>query len=149
MPSIWTDADRDDLVRRMWTLTPSHTARWGRFTVPAMVAHLNDSARMAAGDLAVGGNRRAPAFLKWPLVRYLFIYRLPMPKHAPTAPELLARGADADLAREQQTFATLFDGLPRRSTLAATHPAFGPLTRDDWGALIHKHTDHHLRQFGV
>jgi hypothetical protein len=34
-------------------------------------------------------------------------------------------------------------------TLAPTHPAFGRMTADDWGALIHKHTDHHLRQFGA
>lgn len=149
MPSIWTDAHRDDLMRRMWTLTPAHTARWGRFTVQAMVAHLNDAVRMATGDLVVGPNRRAPAFLKWPPVRYLIIHQLPMPKSAPTADELLARGDGADLAREQQTCATLFDGLPRRTTLAAAHPAFGALIRHDWGALIHKHTDHHLRQFGA
>lgn len=148
MPSIWSDASRDDLVRRMWTLTPRHTARWGRFTVQGMVAHLNDASRMATGDLVVSGNPKVPGFLKWPPVRYLVIHHLPMPKNAPTAAELLAR-TDADLEREQQTFATLFDGLPRRTILAATHPVFGVMTRDDWGVLAHKHTDHHLRQFGV
>lgn len=148
MPSIWTDPVRDDLVRRMWTLTPKHSARWGRFTVQAMVAHLNDAVSMATGDLAVSEKPKVPGFLKWPPVRYLVIHHLPMPKSAPTAPELVAR-TTADLSQEQQTMATLFDGLPRRPTLAATHPVFGPLTRDDWGALIHKHTDHHLRQFGV
>lgn len=149
MASIWSDADRDDLVRRMWTLTPTHSANWGRLTVHGMLAHLNDAVRMATGDLVVGSNRRAPAFLQWPLVRYLVIHKLPMPKGAPTADELLARCDGAVLAGEQQHFATLFDGLPRRTTLAAVHPAFGPLTRHDWGALLHKHTDHHLRQFGV
>jgi Protein of unknown function (DUF1569) len=147
MPSIWNDADRDDLVRRAWTLTPAHAARWGKFAVGGMVAHLNDATRMATGDLDV--KAKAPAFLKWPPVRYLLIHVLPMPRSAPTAPELLARSSAADLAREQQTLATLFDGLPRRATLAPAHPAFGAMTRDDWGVLIHKHTDHHLRQFGV
>lgn len=149
MPSIWTDPVRDDLVRRMWTLTPTHSPRWGRLTVQAMVAHLNNATRMATGDLIVSGNLKLPGFLKWAPVRYLAIHHLPMPKRAPTARELLARTSDANLSREQQTMATLFDGLPRRSALAATHPVFGPLTRDDWGVLIHKHTDHHLRQFGV
>jgi len=147
MPTIWNDADRAELARRMWTLTPHHTAKWGRFTVAGMLAHLNDATRMATADLVVTG--RAPAVLKWAPVRYLVIHVLPMPKSAPTSPDLLARGASADLAAEQQTFATLFDGLPQRQTLAPSHPAFGVMTRHDWGALIHKHTDHHLRQFGV
>jgi len=82
-------------------------------------------------------------------VRYPFIHVVPMPRNAPTAPELTARASAADPAQEQQAMATLFDGLPRRTTLAASHPAFGPMTRHDWGALIYKHTDHHLRQFGA
>lgn len=147
MPSIWNDADRDDLVRRAWTLTPNHAAKWGSFDVGGMMAHLNDATRMATGDLDVAG--KAPSFLKWGLVRYLMIHKLPMPKGAPTAPALLARTAGADLEREQRTFQTLFDGLSRRERLCPEHPAFGPMTRDDWGALLHKHTDHHLRQFGV
>lgn len=147
MPTIWNDADRADLVRRAWTLTPDHTAKWGSFSVAAMMAHLTDAARMATGDLPVVP--KAPPFLKWAPVRYLIIHVLPMPKGAPTAPELLARSSAADLAQEQQVLQTLFDDLPRRSTLAPTHPAFGPMTRDDWGAIVHKHTDHHLRQFGV
>ena len=147
MPNIWNDSDRAELVRRALTLTPAHTARWGTFSVGGMLAHLNDSTRMASGELLVTG--KAPAFLKWRFVRYLFIYVLPMPKGAPTAPELLGRTAAADVVSEQQQFETLFDALARRESLAASHPAFGAMSRDDWGALVHKHVDHHLRQFGA
>jgi hypothetical protein len=31
----------------------------------------------------------------------------------------------------------------------APHPAFGPLSGREWGRLCHRHTDYHLRQFGV
>lgn len=147
MPSIWNDRDRAELVRRAWSLTPAHMAKWGKFSVGGMLAHLNDSTRMATGELPVTG--KAPSFLRWPPVRYLFIYALPMPKSAPTAPELLARTGAADLAAEQQTFQTQFDALARRESLVPAHPAFGSMTREDWGALIHKHADHHLRQFGA
>lgn len=147
MPTIWNDADRADLVRRAWTVTPEHTAQWGKLSATGMLAHLSDALRMALGDLKV--TPKAPAILKWAPVRYLVIHKLPMPKSAPTAPELIARCSTADLEQEQQALQSLFDALPRRAQLAATHPAFGAMTRDDWGALIHKHTDHHLRQFGV
>ncbi|MGE0440558.1 MAG: hypothetical protein AB7L66_06455 [Gemmatimonadales bacterium] len=147
MPTIWNDQERAALCGRAGQLTPESTARWGSMTVTGMLAHVNDAARMASGDLPVSG--RAPTFLKWPPVRYLMIYVVPMPKGAPTAPALLARGTEAAFAAEQRDFATLLDDLARRTRLAPTHPAFGSMTHRDWGALIHKHVDHHLRQFGV
>lgn len=147
MPTIWNDVDRADLVRRAWTLTPTATARWGRFSVGGMMAHLNDATRMATADLDVPG--KAPAFLKWAAVRYLMIHVLPMPKSAPTAPELIARSASADLARELALFEQTFSRLDGRSHPLVPHPAFGALSHTDWGLLIHKHVDHHLRQFGV
>jgi hypothetical protein len=147
MPTVWDAPVRADLVRRLQTLTPGHAARWGTFSVAAMVAHLNDATEMALGELPVAA--KAPSFLRLAPVRYLLIHVLPMPKSAPTAPQLLARSAEADLGREQAAFAMLFDRLGAATTLAATHPAFGTMTRRDWGVLCHKHIDHHLRQFGV
>lgn len=147
MPTVW-DADTcRALVVRAQSLTPAHTARWGKFSASGMLAHVNDAARMALGELPVAA--KAPPFLKWSPVRYLLIHLLPMPKGAPTAPELLARTSAADLVKEQQAFAAIFGALSDATTLQPRHPAFGAMTRDDWGVLIHKHTDHHLRQFGV
>jgi hypothetical protein len=31
----------------------------------------------------------------------------------------------------------------------ATHPFFGPLTREEWMIWGYRHIDHHLRQFAV
>ena len=33
--------------------------------------------------------------------------------------------------------------------LRPVHPAFGDITTQAWGVLAYRHTDHHLRQFGV
>jgi hypothetical protein len=147
MASAWDPAVRADLVRRAHNLTPAHTAKWGKFSVAGMMAHLNDATRMALGELDVPA--KAPPFLRYAPVRYLLIHVLPMPKSAPTAPALLVRTSSADLAQEQQAFAVLLEKLGGASALAPSHPAFGPMTRRDWGALAYKHTDHHLRQFGV
>lgn len=32
---------------------------------------------------------------------------------------------------------------------SATHPVFGPLTRDEWMIRAYRHVDHHLRQFAL
>lgn len=147
MPSVWDAAARALLVDRVRRLTPDHRARWGRFSVAGMMAHLNDATRMALGELDVAP--KAPPFLRLAPVRYLVIHVVPFPKSAPTAPELLARSSAADLAAEQSSFADLIDRLGQASTLAPRHPAFGAMTRRDWGVLVHRHTDHHLRQFDV
>jgi hypothetical protein len=147
MPTVWDPAVRDELLRRARTLTPQHTAKWGKFSAAGMLAHLNESTRMATGDLPV--TSKAPPMLKWPPLRYLIIHHLPMPKSAPTAPELIARSASADLARELALFEQTFIRLDGQSHGLVPHPAFGALSHADWGVLIHKHVDHHLRQFGV
>ncbi len=147
MPTAWDSAVRAALVNRARTLTPQHTAKWGTFTVAGMLAHLNESGRMTTGELPVAD--KGPALLRFPPMRYLIIHHLPMPKSAPTAPELLARSNDADFARELQAFTEGFVRLDGTSHGLAPHPAFGVLSHDSWGVLIHKHTDHHLRQFGV
>lgn len=147
MPTLWNDADRSALVARAQRLTPADTPKWGKFSVAGMLAHVNDATRMATCDLLV--EAKAPPFLKWPPVRYLFIHVLPMPKGAPTAPELLARSSSAELLAEKAAFAGLLADVATRSELSPSHPAFGAMSRADWGALMHKHIDHHLRQFGV
>ena len=74
-----------------------------------------------------------------------------MPKGAPTAPELIARCQNAVLEDEKKMFAELIGRCAtiEPGTTLGEHPAFGNLSYDEYGALIAKHTDHHLRQFGV
>jgi hypothetical protein len=103
---------------------------------------------MASGELAT-----APAnipLLRYPPMKQLFVYCLPFPKGAPTAPELLARKPEEWTVEIEQ----LRDQLDRfvsrgPAGTAAEHPLFGRLTGRAWGALVYRHMDHHLRQFGV
>jgi Protein of unknown function (DUF1569) len=148
MRTFWDAATRDALCRRIEHLTPESAPRWGKFSAAQMVAHLNDAMRMAAGDLPVA-SKNAP-FRFFPL-KQLIIYALPFPKGAPTAPELLARGHQATLGNEQVEFRKVAERLASKlaSEQWPDHPAFGALSHKDWGALMCKHTEHHLKQFGV
>ena len=146
--TAWDTSVRSSFADRVKLLTADTKPRWGKMNASAMMAHLNDSLRMAFGDLPCK-SKNLP--LRYKPIRRLFIYYLPMPKSAPTAPELIARCNGASLQDEQKTFAQL---LERCATMtpASTfgeHPAFGDLNYDEYGALIAKHTDHHLRQFGL
>ena len=148
MTSAWDPNVRSSFVARTRNLTADTKPRWGKMNAAAMMAHVNDALRMALGDLPVK-SKNLP--LRYKPIRHLFIYYLPMPKGAPTAPELIARCKSASLDDERKAFAELLDrcGGVAPGAKLGEHPVFGDLSYDEYGALIAKHTDHHLRQFGL
>lgn len=148
MRSVLVEADREALCRRIASLTPASSARWGRMTVGLMLAHLCQSARMALGELPVQA-RGKRAFEVFPL-KHLILYVLPFPRGAPTAPELLA-AIPGPVEAEQRSLQELLGRLGTASVDGArpVHPLFGRLSRQEWGALVYKHSNHHLRQFGA
>ena len=146
--TIWDAAVRSSMVNRAGRLTDGTRPAWGKMNASGMMAHLNDSYRMALGDLKVK-SKNLP--LRYPGIKQLVIYALPFPKGAPTAPELVARCDGAVLVDEHRAYVELMSRLGAVSAGAtlADHPAFGNLTHNAYGVLIARHTDHHLRQFGL
>lgn len=146
MPTLWNDADRQQLVARIRQLSPDAKAQWGSMTSRGMLAHIHESARMALGEVSVKP-KNLP--IRHPPLKQLIIYVLPFPKGAPTAPELISREAD-DWTAELASLEAAIDRLVARSPSASwpDHPAFGELSRRAWGVLVYRHTDHHVRQFG-
>jgi hypothetical protein len=74
-----------------------------------------------------------------------------MRRNSPTARELIITG-DPDFAKERARLSELIDLLVAAAPAGCTshpHPFFGRLKPDEWGILMYKHLDHHLRQFGV
>ena len=67
-----------------------------------------------------------------------------------TAPELIRR-KPGEWTAEVATLREQLNGLVERGAeaLAPAHPAFGTLSAKQWGVLVYRHMDHHLRQFGV
>ena len=148
MGSILNEGDRAEIDRRLRLLSASSTARWGSMDVVGMLQHLRLAARMTLGDLSVpSANKRV--FQMFPL-KHLILYVFPFPKGAPTAPEL--KPVDAVSFEEER--AAVLELLQRigkghREGVGPAHPLFGPLTWREWGVATYKHTDHHLKQFGV
>lgn len=147
MSTIWDERSRDALLARVASLRPESQPRWGSMTCRQMLAHLSDAVRMPLGQIVIAP-RRTP--LRFAPLRFAVIHLLPFPKGAPTAPELLARQAES-VEAEAAELRGLFGELASRADQRAwpDHPLFGRMSRRDWGALVHKHIDHHLRQFGV
>jgi hypothetical protein len=147
MKSIFNPQCHLELHNRVQQLKTSNTPRWGKMTPLQMVAHLCDSLRMASGELEVAP-KKVP--LRYSPLKQIVLYWLPMPKGLPTAPELVAR-KPGDWSLEIAELRDQLNGLVQRGAeaLAPAHPAFGRLSAKQWGVLIYRHMDHHLRQFGV
>jgi hypothetical protein len=146
MSTVFRAEDRAVLLRRLDALSPRDVARWGRMNAPQMVTHVAEQMRMALGELPV--TLRQTPLGRFP-VKQLLVYWLPWPKGVRTSPELLARVPAAWEADRADVRALLERcGARGRAGPWAVHPAFGPLSGRAWGVLLHRHTDHHLRQFG-
>ena len=148
MRSLWDSNAPGEILARFDRLTPATPGRWGRFTCPDMVAHLNDSFRMALGDITAAPKNLPIRY--FPL-KQLILYVLPFPKGTPTAPELISRSGTAVWNDERKSFRELLARLVAQSvqTTWPAHPAFGPMSRREWGVLGYRHLSHHLTQFGV
>lgn len=148
MRSILNEGDRTEISNRMRSLSVSSTGRWGSMDLVGMLQHLRLSARMTLGELAVpSANKRV--FQVFPL-KHLILYVFPFPKGAPTAPELKPVAA-ASFEEERAALLELLEriGTGPREGAGPAHPLFGLLTRQEWGVVTYKHTDHHLKQFGA
>jgi hypothetical protein len=139
----------DSLIQRLTALTPETPRRWGTMTAAEMLGHLGDA---AASVLAHPGGGPAPArpFRKW-----LALYApIPWPHDLKTPNHVDPRGGGtrpgnfaADLARAVAGLGTVAAAGP--AELPAAHGYFGRMSPGDWGRWGYRHTDHHLRQFGL
>ena len=112
-----------------------------------MVAHVTDAFALYSGELP-SHVRRTP--LRFPPLKQVIVYLVPIPRNVPTASELKSRvpGAWDDEVARLETAVAAFASHHARTDWPA-HPLFGRMSRRAYGVLAYRHTDHHLRQFGV
>jgi len=145
--TLWNADSRKELMARLDKLEPDAMPLWGKMSAPQMLAHLANWSEMADGTLSTvawsGILRKRP-------VRYLAIYWLPFPKGVPTAKELISRDPTG-FSEERDAVRRGIESFASRDPNRAfpEHPAFGFISPATWGVLGYRHTDHHLRQFGV
>jgi hypothetical protein len=140
------------LVRRLSALQPHTPRRWGTMTASEMLCHLGDAEEMVLRTRPrlkpVPIRRRAlvKAFFLWTPVR--FPHGVPTnPMHDPRADGTKPSEFARDLARAIAGLEAIASASP--ASLEPVHGMFGRMTVTDWRRWAWKHTDHHLRQFGV
>jgi hypothetical protein len=150
MRQLFEPAAAAEVKTRLALLRPDSPRQWGTMNAAQAVAHCVGGLEQALGD------RRPPRMmvgrvLGWAIKRLALGNDAPMRRNAPTVPELVV--ADSrDLDVERQRLVALIDRVTASGQAGCTthpHSFFGRLTPEEWGVLMYKHLDHHLRQFGA
>lgn len=147
-PSMFDDERRTAMVTRLRSLMPEKERRWGRMTAPQMVAHLSDQMRHCLGE---GTPKPRAGVLRWPPVRFAAIYLLPWPKGKIKGPPEAFLTPPTSWAADVAELEALLQRFAASDPNSAwpDHALFGHMTGRRWGVFVHKHFDHHFRQFGV
>lgn len=149
MISVFHGPDREALAARIGKLEPHASRLWGKMDPAQMLAHSTIAFEAATGD------RPMRQGLPGKLVAWLVLGRVlgtaPFGKGAPTDSSFVVSDA-RDFARERERLLAVLGRFVNAGPASAgrfQHVFFGKLTGDEWGILMAKHLDHHLRQFGA
>ena len=150
MRSIFEPNAGQAIKQRISRLRPESERLWGKMNAAQAVAHLSIGIEQAVGDVLpprlligrlIGGYVKSKALSG----------DTPMRRNSPTVPGFAVLD-DRDFLAERDRLNGLIDrviaGGPATCT-AHPHSFFGKMTPEQWGILMYKHLDHHLRQFGV
>ena len=134
---------------RIARIAPGTPPKWGRMNAHQMICHLKDSFRVATGEKYASP---ATNLFQRSVVKWIALHtRVRWPRGTPTRPEVeQGRGGTPPGNWEYdrlELIAQLREFADR--TTFGVHPIFGNMSRSDWMVWAWRHTDHHLRQFGV
>ena len=115
------------------------------------ICHLSDSFRnmMSSTPISSVATPFSRTFVRWIALHSA----LPWPHGVKTRPEVdqeIGGTKPVEFVRDRRDLETLIEQFAARSgDDLQPHPMFGPMTTGEWQRWGWRHTDHHLRQFGV
>lgn len=146
MKTIFDESTKNELIKRINTLSENSRSEWGKMNVNQMVKHCRLWGEMVAG--------RRPC-------KRVFLGRLlgkmalkgsvkddkPMMRNAVSSPELIVKDNDINFSSERSKWISLVEENAHFPAPYFLHPFFGKMTKEQLGYHAYKHFDHHLRQF--
>lgn len=148
--TILDAATRNELIQRIQLLKENSSAQWGKMTVYEMAKHC------CIWDAWVLGMDKDHTYTQTLLGRIFGKMALksmvkdntPMKKGMP-AGSLAVKKLTGDLEAQKKIWINNIAAYEQYSNPRFVHDFFGVMTEAQIGILAYKHTDHHLRQFGV
>jgi hypothetical protein len=114
-----------------------------------MLTHCAAATEMGLGDVPT--KQKLIGKILVPFIRKSALGEKPFSKNSPTDPRLVVSD-ERDFAKEKARLGAALDRFVAQgpdSAARCEHTFFGRMSGEEWGCLVYKHLDHHLRQFGV
>jgi hypothetical protein len=152
MRTVTDKAVLEKLIARLQAVQPESRGRWGTLTAPEMLCHLGDATAMV---LRIRPRTKPVPQRSRPLFKLLALWSpLRWPHGRATSPMLDPKAEGTKPATFAADLDRAVDGLRGLAAappevLEPAHGLFGVMSRADWQRWAYKHTDHHLRQFGL
>ena len=150
MKNLFEGATVEEVKGRMAQLRLDSDRQWGKMNPAQALAHCSAAMEMAVGEKSPRRILIGRLFGRL-AKKSMIVKEKPMPRNVGTDKSLVV-GDQRDLVVERQRLSGLIDRFAAGGPGVCTkHPHFffGPLTPEEWAALMYQHLDHHLRQFGV
>jgi hypothetical protein len=150
MKHLFEVAKVEEVKQRIAQLRPDSERLWGKMNPAQMLAHCTVAFEVAEGKIRL--RRILIGRLLGPVAKKsLIVNGEPMRRNSPTDKSVLVTD-ERDFVVERQRLRESIDRFVAGGPgICTKHPHFffGPLTPEEWAALMYQHLDHHLRQFGV
>jgi hypothetical protein len=149
MQSLFDPAGRQSILTRLEQLRPGAARHWGKMSAAQMLAHCSIALEMATGESP--RRQKLIGKLLGPFVKSSLLGEKPFGRNSPTDPAFIVtdeKDFDAERQRLTRLVNTFCDSGPENAS-TQIHSFLGRLRGDQWGVMMYKHLDHHLRQFGA
>ena len=147
MKSYFNEGVYEELKSRMSSIHEQTQALWGKMTPAQMMHHCQMPLNII---LEKEDYNLKPNWLINVLFKKSMYSDKLWRKNMPTAKGFAIK-TKKDFKTEKDKLSELMEELNTQKSKSQwqDHPAFGALTKDQWGQMQYKHLDHHFRQFGV
>lgn len=149
MKSIFDNPVNEEIIVRINTLDKNSKALWGTMTVEQMIRHCVICEEYYQGKFVV---ERSPLGIKIgakAITEILKNEQSNFGKNADTNEVFKVTTTDLNLEEEKNKWILLIKHYEMIDLDTFTHWFFGEMSKEQLGQFIYKHSDHHLKQFGV
>ena len=150
MRTIFDKGIRQQLIRRIEQINEDKKAEWGKMNLIQMLKHNTYWNRWLLGKDSHTYKQEfmGKIFGKLALKRMIKDEK-PLDKNIPTSDQFKVEQSNGNIEFEKTQWISLINEYENYNNPNFKHDFFGKMTTDQIGILVYKHTDHHLRQFGV
>ena len=150
MKNLLDDTAKQEILKRIDSLSPNSKAEWGKMNVNQGIRHMAMAFDIGSGVLDPTP-ARVPPMPKW-LMKIFLLNMKPPKEKAETFKEMnmVANKIDPkDFEAEKNNLKKQIEQLSPSTFFIPENKLGGKFSKNDWGKLAYNHTDHHLRQFGA